>query len=160
MIPTRILMTVLGGCLVAVGAHAQTYGEMAMRNAQMRAAEQNRGATVIVMQPPAAGVPSGPVYYQPPAMTYQPSYSGYAPQPTGSSLYMLPGGPVGTPDPRMVRWTYGQVNASSDPYNTWALSSPGLYVPWSTPMSSWANSQSWNWWRERAGDAGPPPPLW
>ena len=153
-----IVIIALG--LSASAAWAGTYSDLAMRNAQMRAAEQTRGATVVMMRAPTgmpAQPPSGPVYYQPPQpASYHP---GYARQPD-NILYMLPGGTSGRPDARMVRWSYGQVNASSDPFNTWALSAQGLYVPWSTPMSGWTNSQTWNWWRERAGDAGPPPPLW
>jgi len=77
-----------------------------------------------------------------------------------TAMYMLPSSPNGTPDPRQVRWTYGQVNAASDPFYVWGLRSQGMYVPWSTPMSGWTNSQSWDWWRNRAGDRGPAPPLW
>lgn len=77
-----------------------------------------------------------------------------------SAMYMLPAGSSGLPDARQVRWSYGQVNAASDPFYVWGLRTQGMYVPWSTPMSGWTNAQSWNWWRTRAGDSGPPPPLW
>jgi hypothetical protein len=77
-----------------------------------------------------------------------------------TAMYMLPSGTNGMPDARQVRWTYGQVNAASDPYYVWGLRSQRMYVPWSTPMSGWTNAQSWDWWRHRAGDNGPAPPLW
>lgn len=77
-----------------------------------------------------------------------------------TAMYMLPGIGNGLPDARQVRWSYGQVNAASDPFYVWGLRTQGMYVPWSTPMSGWTNAQSWNWWRGRAGDSGPPPPLW
>ena len=77
-----------------------------------------------------------------------------------TAMYMLPSGNAGVPDGRQVRWTYGQVNAASDPFYVWGLRTYGMYVPWSTPMSSWTNAQGWDWWRNRAGDSGPPPPLW
>jgi hypothetical protein len=76
-------------------------------------------------------------------------------------MFMLPKGAAnGLPDARQVRWSFGQVNAASDPFFVWGLRTQGMYVPWSTPMSSWTNAQSWDWWRRRAGDSGPPPPLW
>ncbi len=77
-----------------------------------------------------------------------------------SAIPMLPSGGNGIPDARQVRWSYGQINAASDPFYVWGLRTRGMYVPWSTPMSSWTNAQSWDWWRRRAGDSGPPPPLW
>jgi len=92
-----------------------------------------------------------------------PAYGGTAtayPAYGNTAMYMLPAAPNGMPDARQVRWTYGQVNAASDPFYVWGLRSQGMYVPWSTPMSGWTNSQSWDWWRGRAGDNGPAPPLW
>lgn len=77
-----------------------------------------------------------------------------------SALPLLPNGAYGLPATRQLRWTYGQVNASSDPFNVWGLSTPHMFVPWSTPMSGWTNAQTWDWWRTRAGDPGPPLPLW
>jgi hypothetical protein len=77
-----------------------------------------------------------------------------------TAMYMLPASGNGLPDSRQVRWSYGQVNAASDPFFIWGLRTQGMYVPWSTPMSGWTNAQNWNWWRGRAGDSGPPPPLW
>jgi len=78
----------------------------------------------------------------------------------GNAMRMLPNGGNGLPDARQVRWSYGQVNAASDPFFVWGLRTQGMYVPWSTPMSSWTNAQGWDWWRNRAGDGGPSAPLW
>ncbi len=86
----------------------------------------------------------------------QPAY----PANGNSALFMLPKGSNGLPDARQIRWSFGQVNAASDPFYVWGLRTQGMNVPWSTPMSSWTNAQSWDWWRRRAGDSGPPPPLW
>lgn len=77
-----------------------------------------------------------------------------------TAMPLLPAGDNGLPATRQLRWTYGQVNASSDPFNVWGLSTPNMFVPWSTPMSGWTNAQTWDWWRTRAGDPGPPLPLW
>ncbi len=161
------LIVTLSLALLSSSAWSDTYSEMAQRNAQMRMAAQTRGASVIYLQTPPGAVAQPPAQAYGGAM-YQPyptqqAYS--APRmaygaPAGSTLNMLPSGGNGLPDPRQIRWSYGQVNASSDPFNAWGLSNQGMYVPWSTPMSAWANSESWNWWRTRAGDSGPPPPLW
>ena len=64
----------------------------------------------------------------------------------------LPYGPYGDqPNAQMQLWTFGQVNATTDPFNPWGLSTPYMFVPWSTPLSGWTNAQTWNWWRERSG---------
>lgn len=168
--------------LASSAASAATYTELAERNAQ-------RHFPAPPSYPVYGGVsiqPYAPAYPQPyPAYGYQPTAAanyaptGYAPQaapggypygsaggsyypqqPGNSAMAMLPAGSNGLPSPRQVRWSYGQVNASSDPFNAWGLSTQGMYVPWSTPMSSWSNAQGWDWWRNRAGDEGPPPPLW
>jgi len=168
--------------LASSAASAATYSELAERSAQKRFSAPapypaNSGVSI---QPYAAAYPQPyPAYgYQPAgAANYAPA--GYAPPPSpgaypyggaagayypllpgNSAMPMLPVGSNGFPNPRQVRWSYGQVNASSDPFNAWGLSTQGMYVPWSTPMSSWSNAQSWDWWRNRAGDEGPPPPLW
>lgn len=151
--------------LVAANGLAASYGELAEVRAQQP-----------VSRPIAAGVsganntaPAGqlyPGYSGGPQMA--PGYGlngGYAaggqPAPRfPTALPLLPSGNHGLPATRQVRWTYGQVNASSDPFNVWGLSTPQMFVPWSTPMSGWANAQTWDWWRARAGDPGPPLPLW
>jgi hypothetical protein len=70
----------------------------------------------------------------------------------------LPFGPAGDlPNARLQTWTFGQVNSTTDPFNSAGLSTPYMFVPWSTPLSAWSNSQTWNWWRERTGVQ---PPYW
>lgn len=150
--------------LTATTTHAATYAELAQRNAQP--APAGYGSYGNTAMPAANGYAPGNYaagnYAQ---ANYAPG--GYAPAPApaayfngNSALPMLPVGNNGMPSARQMRWSYGQVNAASDPFNTWGLSTQGLFVPWSTPMSAWTNAQSWDWWRNRAGDAGPPPPLW
>lgn len=150
--------------LVAGSGFAASYGDLAQARPQQP-----------TPRPIAAGVLGGnsgtpsaqlyPGYAGGPQMA--PGYglnSGYAAgQPAvrhPSALPLLPTGSYGLPATRQMRWTYGQVNASSDPFNVWGLSTPHMFVPWSTPMSGWANAQTWDWWRTRAGDPGPPLPLW
>ncbi|EEW25318.1 hypothetical protein [Rhodobacter ferrooxidans] len=55
------------------------------------------------------------------------------------------------PNDQMMLGSFGQINATTDPFNPWGLSTPYMFVPWSTPMSGWTNAQTWNWWRERSG---------
>ncbi len=70
----------------------------------------------------------------------------------------LPVGPqADLPHGRLQVWTFGQVNSTTDPFNSAGLSTPFMFVPWSTPLSGWTNAQTWNWWRERAGVQ---PPYW
>lgn len=54
-------------------------------------------------------------------------------------------------------WSFGQINQTTDPFNQTGLSTPFMFVPWSTPLSGWTNAQTWNWWRERSGVR---PPIW
>lgn len=137
--------------LVSSLASAATYSELAMRGAQKHLA---------VPYPANGGGYATVNYASPPAYSYGGASGDYYSRLGSSALPMLPVGSNGYPSQRQVRWSYGQVNASSDPFNTWGLSTQGMYVPWSTPMSAWSNAQVWDWWRNRAGDAGPPPPLW
>ena len=124
--------------LVSTVAVAATYPELAEQRAARRA-------------PPTIGYGNGYGY----------GANGTAHPANGNTaMFMLPKGANGLPDARQVRWSFGQVNAASDPFFVWGLRTQGMYVPWSTPMSSWTNAQSWDWWRRRAGDSGPPPPLW
>lgn len=70
----------------------------------------------------------------------------------------LPFGQTGElPHGRLQVWSFGQVNSGTDPFDTKGLSTPFMFVPWSTPLSAWTNAQTWNWWRERAGVQ---PPYW
>jgi hypothetical protein len=124
--------------LVSTAAVAATYPELAEQRAARRA-------------PPTIGYGNG--------YGYGANATAY-PANGNSSLFMLPKGNNGLPDARQIRWSFGQVNAASDPFYVWGLRTQGMNVPWSTPMSSWTNAQSWDWWRRRAGDSGPPPPLW
>jgi hypothetical protein len=124
--------------LVSTAAVAATYPELAEQRAARRA-------------PPTIGYGNGYGYGA--NGTAHPAYG-------NTAMFMLPKGANGLPDARQVRWSFGQVNAASDPFFVWGLRTQGMYVPWSTPMSSWTNAQSWDWWRRRAGDSGPPPPLW
>lgn len=124
--------------LVSTAAVAATYPELAEQRAARRA-------------PPTIGYGNG----------YGNGANANAyPANGNTAMFMLPKGNNGLPDARQVRWSFGQVNAASDPFFVWGLRTQGMYVPWSTPMSSWTNAQSWDWWRRRAGDSGPPPPLW
>ena len=124
--------------LLSTAAVDATYPELAEQRAARRA-------------PPTIGYGNGYGYGA--NGTAHPAYG-------NTAMFMLPKGANGLPDARQVRWSFGQVNAASDPFFVWGLRTQGMYVPWSTPMSSWTNAQSWDWWRRRAGDSGPPPPLW
>ena len=138
---TRRLLGLLSAALLASStAMAATYPELAERSARRP-----------MPSPYDNGNGAGPAYGG--VATAYPAYG-------NTAMYMLPSGSNGLPDPRQVRWSYGQVNAASDPFYIWGLRTQGMYVPWSTPMSGWTNAQSWNWWRGRAGDSGPQPPLW
>lgn len=68
---------------------------------------------------------------------------------------LLPMRDGGLPNGAVQLWTFGQVNNSTDPYNAWGLSTPFMFVPWSTPLSGWTNAQTWNWWRTRSGVRSP-----
>ncbi len=136
---TRRMTALLSALLlVSTAAVAATYPELAEQRAARRA-------------PPTIGYGNG--------YGYGANATAY-PANGNSSLFMLPKGNNGLPDARQIRWSFGQVNAASDPFYVWGLRTQGMNVPWSTPMSSWTNAQSWDWWRRRAGDSGPPPPLW
>lgn len=64
----------------------------------------------------------------------------------------LPIGPsADLPHGTQQLWTFGQVNSTTDPFNPWGLSTPHMFVPWSTPLSGWSNAENWNWWRKRSG---------
>lgn len=68
---------------------------------------------------------------------------------------LLPMRDGGLPNGAVQLWSFGQINTSTDPYNPWGLSTPFMFVPWSTPLSGWTNAQTWNWWRTRSGVRSP-----
>lgn len=68
---------------------------------------------------------------------------------------LLPMRDGGLPNGAVQLWSFGQINNSTDPYNPWGLSTPFMFVPWSTPLSGWTNAQTWNWWRTRTGVRSP-----
>ncbi|NOT18462.1 MAG: hypothetical protein HOP20_10435 [Sulfuriferula sp.] len=127
--------------LMSVNAHAATYTELAQR-----------GMQAVAYTPPVNYAQVAPTGYYGMANRY--------PASPNTAMGMLPVGANGYPNAQQIRWSYGQVNAASDAFNAFGLSTQGMFVPWSTPMSAWSNAQQWDWWRNRAGDAGPPPPLW
>lgn len=161
----KAVLVLLGAAVWGASAQAASYGELAEMRGQ---AMQGWGA-----MPPGGGGYGG-------ARSAGPAYPGYSGGPQmmpgygtaggypGASTRQrwptatpyLPTGGNGLPTGRQIQWTYGQVNASGDPFNVYGLSTPHMFVPWSTPLSGWANAQSWDWWRARAGDAGPSLPLW
>jgi hypothetical protein len=136
--------------LVSVNAQAATYTELAQRGAQ----------PVSYPQPANYAQPSnGTAVSDNPQARYYDMGNRYPASPN-TAMGMLPVGANGFPNQQQLRWSYGQVNAASDAFNAFGLSTQGMFVPWSTPMSAWSNAQQWDWWRNRAGDAGPPPPMW
>lgn len=151
--------------LAAANGMAASYGELADMKGQQPVTRPNAGGVYGGGNGASPGQQLYPGYSGGPQIA--PGYGlsgGYAGgQPAvryPTALPLLPAGVHGLPATRQMRWTYGQVNASSDPFNVWGLSTPHMFVPWSTPMSGWANAQTWDWWRTRAGDPGPPLPLW
>lgn len=148
---TRVTSLLSVFLLASTSAVAATYPELSERLSR-------RAAPVPYYQVIGTGN-TQPSYGQVATQAYGGTATAY-PAYGNTAMYMLPSGINGMPDARQVRWTYGQVNAASDPFYMWGLRSQGMYVPWSTPMSGWTNAQSWDWWRGRAGDNGPAPPLW
>lgn len=135
---------------ISMNVSAATYTELTQRGSQPVSYAQ--------AQPVGYGYASSPNYPSAP-MGYYGMANRYPVSPS-TAMGMLPVGANGFPNAQQMRWSYGQVNAASDAFNAFGLSTQGMFVPWSTPMSAWSNAQQWDWWRNRAGDAGPPPPLW
>jgi hypothetical protein len=79
------------------------------------------------------------------------------PAPLPPNAYPPYGPYAGEPRGAVRRETFGQFNSTTDPFNPWGLSTPFMFVPWTTPLSGWTNAQTWNWWRERSGA---PPANW
>jgi hypothetical protein len=147
--------------LSGTAATAATYAELAQRSAPSYVPQQDNAANYGNANAPRYGYAPAyaPNYAPTPPQGYYGMENRYPPSPS-NAMSMLPTGNNGAPNQQQLRWSYGQVNAASDAFNAWGLSTQGMYVPWSTPMSAWSNAQQWDWWRNRAGDAGPPPPLW
>jgi len=98
-----------------------------------------------------ASSPSGGPEGIPPPDLDAPGAATMAPMPASPTPY-LPFGPnASLPHGQLQLSTFGQVNSETDPFNPWGLSTPFMFVPWSTPLSGWTNAQTWNWWRERSG---------
>lgn len=147
---------------VASGAAAATYGELSART---------NGAA-----PGYPFNPAGPYAPAPAPTSCPPNCVAPVPQFSGGPEGLPPGAAAGpniydslsnygtaprtylpidnygsVPHGQLNLWTFGQVNSTTDPFNPWGLSTPYMFVPWSTPLSGWANAQTWNWWRERSG---------
>lgn len=147
--------------LAAVGAaatatQAATFGELAGGGGQ--------GGPVYAAGPyvAAPGASCPPDCYHPQSPIYG-GPEGALPDAAGSAMpYMPPAaanpraflpldGNGDTPNDQLRLWSFGQVNATTDPFDPAGLSTPYMYVPWSTPLSGWSNAATWNWWRERSG---------
>ena len=105
---------------------------------------------------PWGGAASGPTLGGSPPVPFD--APGTAAMPPGWSTppeALLPMRDGGLPNGPVQLWTFGQINNSTDPYNAWGLSTPFMFVPWSTPLSGWTNAQTWNWWRTRSGVRSP-----
>jgi len=102
--------------------------------------------------PPATPEGAPPARLDVPGAAQAPR-EGYTPP----DAYLPFGREAGLPQGRLQVWSFGQENSTTDPFNTQGLSTPFMFVPWSTPLSAWTNAQTWNWWRERAGVQ---PPYW
>ncbi len=96
---------------------------------------------------PTSGGPEGAL---PPALD-APGASTMPPMPASPRPYLPFAPSADLPQGQLQLATFGQVNSTTDPFNPWGLSTPFMFVPWSTPLSGWTNSQTWNWWRERSG---------
>lgn len=148
-LPTLLATAV---ALAAPVATAATFGELsqAAPAALVAAAPAPTCPPYCAPRPPATegALPSAPPGAQPYVSVPAPVPMGYPP--FGAGPGTAPGGPL-------PAWSFGQINAMSNPYNPWGLSTPFMYVPWSTPMSGWTNAATWNWWRERSGA---PPGNW
>lgn len=148
-------------------------GQMAVPGGGFAAGPYSSGpvycpAGCIMPAAPAQGYPWGaPNGARPPAM--MPNHSGFPegtppaspgigpegpwlpPWQTNPRAYLPLGSYADTPNSRALIWTYGQVNATTDPFDAWGLSTPYMHIPWSTPLAGWMNAATWNWWRERSG---------
>lgn len=150
--------------LTAAAAHAATFAELAARQnggsayapgPESRCANGPQGnGCVPWAQPGMPAVPQGvlPAPLNTPAAAQVPP-GGWTPP----EAYLPFNHSNGLPNGRLQVWSFGQMNSTTDPFNPAGLSTPFMFVPWSTPLSAWTNAQTWNWWRERAGVL---PPYW
>lgn len=99
-------------------------------------------------QPQGFGGPEG---LSPDAFSSNPTPYDIPTEMEAPRLYMPMQGSGDLPHNRLKLWSFGQFNSTTDPFNPYGLSTPDMFVPWSTPLSGWANAQTWNWWRERSG---------
>jgi hypothetical protein len=160
-----VLATVLATAPVESAA-AATYSELsAMQGGPQPYYPPNPYAAGPYAAPPGVGAcpQCGPQPFSggpqgvPPAALDAPGAASL-PSPRISTKPYLPLGPeADLPHGRLQVWSFGQVNSTTDPFNSTGLSTPFMFVPWSTPLSGWTNAQTWNWWRERAGVQ---PPYW
>lgn len=163
---SRIFATVLAATIVsfAVPVGAATWGELTSGNGNGAgpgsypvgpyATPPMPGSCWQCQPPPLSGGPEGMA----PSALDAPGLALLPPQALLPPDVFLPL----TPDARLPAghtqiWTFGQINNTTDPFDQSGLSTPFMYVPWSTPLSGWTNAQTWNWWRERAGVRSP---LW
>lgn len=148
---------------LAGAAEAATWGELTSGQTTMAPVPYPVGPYAVAPQPGAcwqcqgASLTGGPQGV-PPAQLDAPALSQLPPQALMPPDAFLPFGREGRlPSPQTQIWSFGQINNTTDPFNQTGLSTPFMYVPWSTPLSGWTNAQTWNWWRERSGTRSP---LW
>jgi len=161
---TALLAGSLGG-LVPYPAGAATYSELsAMQGAQPPYPPGPYPAGPYSQPPVAGGCPqcgapafSGGPQGAPPAALDAPGAASLPSTWTSPAPNLPFGREANLPHGRLQVWSFGQVNSTTDPFNSAGLSTPFMFVPWSTPLSGWTNAQTWNWWRERAGVQ---PPYW
>ena len=158
--PTRIGAAAIAAALTALPAGAATYGELSGAPAPGTAGVATYSAGPYASAPNAVCPPyclvaPSPAYGGPEGtLPGGPDYrvTPYLPPYQANPRAYLPLAPQGSePDVRLLLWSFGQTNSVTDPYNTLGLSTPFMFVPWSTPLSGWTNAQTWNWWRERSG---------
>ena len=161
----KILAALLATTIVSLAgpAGAATWGELTSGNGGSVPGSYPVGPYAVAPQPdtcwqcrtqPITGGPQG----VPPAQLDAPALAQLPPQALMPPDAFLPFGREGRlPSPQTQIWSFGQLNNTTDPFNQAGLSTPFMFVPWSTPLSGWTNAQTWNWWRERSGTRSP---LW
>ncbi len=161
---TALLAGSLGGFVLEKAA-AATYSELsAMQGAPPAYPPGPYPAGAYAPPPGVGGCPQcGPNAFSggpqgvPPAALDAPGAASLPSTWTSPTPNLPFGREANLPHGRLQVWSFGQVNSETDPFNSSGLSTPFMFVPWSTPLSGWTNAQTWNWWRERAGVQ---PPYW